>query len=609
MEPTDTQARCELHPDARVAGTCLTCGKPICSICVQLNGHFCSDLCAHQHTHGADAIVPDGGPSLHDAELDKAGKRAEVISKWLFKRIPLAVLVIGGLLFALKMADKSGSESWKLVASGSARFVSVIPSGDTVFGVRSDGVCLALDANTGEEKWSAKVSESESGGFGFSFLGFSSLFSGAGLFITNDVLVHKGWSSIKIINPDDGAELWQRKLSGWGATPTAFGGGRMLTVDSGRSQSSVLSTTPAVSSLLCLDLKTGKPQWKRSYGSRNVLMVGINDKLCYCVSCVPASSRWVRCEKHKTAQPMEMYYCDKCKMVWTPPSRYAVNVMKTKDGKPVWTGQMKSGEVAQVKLLADRLVLVTSHHLYIVGINGDKHAIERLPAKLQQTFITSDHVVISTQDSNVFAYSTDDGERLWSQQIKGWTWDLQVAGQSVYVTAGIPEEKKAKDKKQPDGTPRSPTARTPQQKMMEEMGSSYEGYAQEQREAMRPSARTLIRYDLPTGKERLRKKGFIGHLVVHSKGFMSLQQGSEAAGRFIDGTGSVLASHLNRNGKPCWEYKINEQTHAVAMGGDKVYIITAPGSGVLGQWSTKAEPGSKLRAINRRKFINYVRKF
>ncbi|MFC1462112.1 PQQ-binding-like beta-propeller repeat protein [Verrucomicrobiota bacterium] len=612
MAELGLQTKCALHPDARVAGKCIQCGKPVCSICVTLRGYFCSDACSAAHDHRV--LPPQETGPLSGDEMDRAGRSADVISTWLFKRIPLAVLVLGGLWFMLKLADRSGKESWKLVAPKGASFVNVIPHGDTVYGVRSDGMCLALNARTGEQKWAVKVSESGGGGSFFPFFGASSL-GGSGLFMTNDVLVHKGWSGIKILDPEDGSELWQRKQSGWSAVPSVFGGGRMLTADlieqsrrSRRSGSSLLASGNRTARLSCLDIKTGKSTWTRSYGTRNILQIGINDALCYCVSAVPASVRWSRCKRHRSVPAKQFVQCYDCKSEWTPPSRFTINVMESADGKPRWTGKMRSGAIEAVKLLQDRLVLITSHHFYIVGADGAKRALERLPGKSQRTDFSGDCVVFSTRDGSVCAYSTDDGSRLWAQKIEGWAWDLQVAGDSVYLTAGIPEEKSA-DKKAPDGTPQSPRALTPQQKMTEEAGSRHQGYSQKEQDAMRPSCRTLIRYDLASGKEHWREQDFVGQIFAQPTGYLCLLQGREAAGRFMEGTGAVVSSHLRRNGKLCWEFKINEATHSLTVARNKIYIITAPGANVLGAWSAKAEPGSKLRAINRRNFINYARKF
>ena len=96
---------------------------------------------------------------------------------------------------------------------------------------------------------------------------------------------------------------------------------------------------------------------------------------------------------------------------------------------------------------------------------------------------------------------------------------------------------------------------------------------------------------------------------MSTDGYVKMFKGREAAALFLVGKGSAIDKHLLRSGKRCWRYKVPEAIHTIAFGDDSIFAITSPGGDIFGRWQEDAKPGSKLRAIRRRTFINRLRKF
>jgi outer membrane protein assembly factor BamB len=285
-----------------------------------------------------------------------------------------------------------------------------------------------------------------------------------------------------------------------------------------------------------------------------------------------------------------------------------MSVMKTSDGSPLWTARMTSGSLDEVRLYDDRITVLAGTHMYVLALDGRKMAHSRLPPDTCAVCVGGESVAVATRGGRIIVLSSRDGRTVWEQSVGGQAWDLDIAADSLYVTAGIPTEKMGK---RPDGTPESPAPRSAQEQLLEEMKGQYGGYSDADDLRSRPECRTLINYRLADGKERWRREAAIGELHVLPDGnCLLLAQGHEAAGLFLNGTGSFVSEHLQRNGRRAWGYKVQEATRLLRADANSVYLITGPGSSILfGKWTDSPVQEGTVRVVRRRTLINRVRKF
>ncbi|MBN1672974.1 MAG: PQQ-binding-like beta-propeller repeat protein [Kiritimatiellae bacterium] len=600
----NTDAKCEKHPEATLVGTCANCGKPVCMVCFKERGYFCSDACRTE----LQQRLPPPEKTQADEVLDRYDRRADLVSAWLLRRIPLAAAALIALGVGLWLLDSSGTQRWSLAAPDTVSFVDIVLGEDCVYLLRSDGICQAVEAGTGKVRWQA------GGDLPMRGAGFSSFFGGR-MMATNGLLVCQGFGELRALQAESGAELWRRGLGGYGRTEPAFGSGRMLVVDSGgpadaavlpcdveTALSYLLGERTRSRRLVCVDAASGRDLWERPYAERDVTGLGIAGDVCFAVSCVPGAIQWRRCAVHQHADLEWVMACPDCGCEWSKPSAYELSLLRTTDGTPLCSIPIEGRVVSEVRLCADRLLLLAGQDFHVLALDGAARGGYRLPAEPRRVAVGADRVIAAMRDGRIFALSAQDGTLLWEQKLDGKPWGLQSVPGSVYVTAGVP-------KQSPGGPAGPPPARphTPHEQMLRQLMRQYGG-DDEDDAPLGPVTRTLINLDPATGRERWRKSGFIGTLTVSPGGFLTLVQGGQAATLFVRGTGAVLTAHRPRNGRACWEYKIREAIREIRVGADSIFLLTQPGQGLLGPWHESAARGAELRAIRRRTWINRVRK-
>ena len=609
-----TAGRCEEHPNARVVGKCVNCGKPVCMECFQARGYLCSEAC-REAVKSREPATDDTSPVSAD-EIARLNRRSDAVAFWVFKGGPLVVATLVVLFLGIRFLDRSGKERWVLTVPGSAHFTATSVSDGTLYVLRDNGFCQAVDVGSGSERWHTRLAGREEDGPDSASYRHSPFADK--LLATNGLVVCYGYDEVTVLDASRGKQLWRHELTGWSGGQFAFGGNRMLVVDR-RSGSGTRTRTPpdqasveamirrreeSIPHLVCMDMRSGSELWIRPYADRDITDLAIAGEACYCVSCSSPRFEWKPCPKHMGHSAREMGNCPNCTYEWSEASDYEVNVMRASDGAPYFSSRLATGSIAAVYLLADCIVLVTTEQLYILTPEGERRATHRFTGKLWKAGVSGSTVVAGLEDGKLQALSTRDGRILWERTVEGRAWDLQVVPGSVYVTAGIPADDAAVTHA---GSPSEPRALTPQEKLMREFTGQFGPDSGMPLPEERIRA-TLINYKLSSGKERWRDAPFAGSVTALPCGHLQLLQGGAAAMSFVHGTGAVLTEHRRRNGKPCWKFKVKERIDAMTVGPETVFVICNPGTGLFGPWSRDTAGGSKIRAIRRRTMLNRLRK-
>jgi hypothetical protein len=75
---------------------------------------------------------------------------------WMFKRIPLFILLVVVVIVVLYFTDNSGQEMWKIEPKGLNHFLAVEANDETAFLLITDGSLAAIRAEDGTEIWTTQ---------------------------------------------------------------------------------------------------------------------------------------------------------------------------------------------------------------------------------------------------------------------------------------------------------------------------------------------------------------------------------------------------------------------------------------------------------------------
>lgn len=577
---------------------------------MKMRGYFCSDACKAAYLSSKPAAQLER-EKLSDEQLSQCARQGDLMAAWLFKRVPLLALALALSAAALSFLDKSGAEQWVARPPGGTSFVESVPSGDSVFARCSDGLCLSFSCATGAERWRSPAPSAAPSDAAWD----NGLFSpdSTGLEVGDGLVLRSLDRSCSVALAETGETLWARSTGGFERKPAALSNGRvLLAVDLGADRSDGDGGAgPAGAEralrprLVCADARSGKELWSRTFDGREIKAAEAAGDVGLCLTCIPPRAEWRPCARHPVTNVKERAACPACGSGVTQASSYEMNAIRMTDGAPLWSGQMTSGSLDQMRLFDNRIAVVAGTHLYVLSLGGEKTAHSRLPRDTRKVCLGGDYVAAATAGGLIVVFSTRTGALAWERKIGGQAWSLDIVADSLYVTAGIPREDADR---LPDGTPKAPAPRTAQQQLLEEMRSQLKdgdpGGEGDDGLGSRPEHRTLVNYRLADGKERWRRQPLVGELHVLADGnCLLLAQGSGTQALFQSGGGSCLTEHLQRNGKELWKYESADAIFSVKAGADSVCLLTG---------SSRAASGSNsgtLRTVRRRTLLNKVRKF
>jgi len=147
------RAKCEQHPEESVVGQCLQCGKPICRLCRQELGYFCSEECRAAKQEDSDDF---------DTEADRAEVEAvrANVQKWMRLATRRILPGLGALLLlwiAIAVLSDAGEVIWEWKPPGDAALSIAALDEKAVYVGDAKGKLHALDKETGQPLWSTDV--------------------------------------------------------------------------------------------------------------------------------------------------------------------------------------------------------------------------------------------------------------------------------------------------------------------------------------------------------------------------------------------------------------------------------------------------------------------
>jgi outer membrane protein assembly factor BamB len=326
---------------------------------------------------------------------------------------------------------------------------------------------------------------------------------------------------------------------------------------------------------------------------------------------IPPQFEWNPCPSSSDATAVERAARVFFQSELSKPSSFEMHVIRMSDGKPLWTGQMSSGILDQIRLYDNRIVAVAGTHLYILSLDGEKTAHPRLPADTRRVCVSGDYVAAATRSGRLIVLSSRDGKMVWEQQIGGKASSLEIAADSLYVTARLP---RAISDRLPDGTPLTPVPRNAAQQLLEEVTGQHRNGDPDDEvvDGLFPDSecRTLINFSLANGNERWRHQPLSGDLHLLPDGnCLLLDQGFGLATLFRSGGCTYLTEHLQKSGKEIWKCQIPDSVLSIKADAQSVYLLTRNSGVTSGKSSDAPGNNSALRAVRRRALINKVRKF
>jgi len=591
---------CEKHPDKQPVAICPVCGKTVCTECFKNFGYFCSAEC-RDYQKANSAISEEEKQEL--AEMQKQEERANIILPWIMKKIPLGLLSLLVLYILLRVMDSSGDEKWQ-VSAPSSGYACIAGEKDSVYTVRSDGVCQTLSSKTGAEKWQSKVKE----GFGW----------GAGMILTNGHLLIIGPYRVEVLNASDGTSLWTLERSfSRGDVDMAFNSRGVLIpgiqADKDKENAQPASVTNMFNSIsdtsdgavAFIDMKSGRSLWAKDYYPRTVKKVLAGENFCVCVSCKPGGFEMVPCEKHKNASRMTMIQCKSCKYERIDDSDFQMEVLNASDGECRWPLKLKGGVIEDVYLIGDSIILLTRQKLYCIDRAGKeiwKRDLSDIPRGICVTDVGK--VVLASSD-RLIAIASDNGTEQWSTECSGHILEMIANGGSVYVRILAPkavsESASAADAQRP---------LLPQQQMMKEivgdMGGESEG---EGFNIWQNTEAVLVKYDISSGNKKWDMKRMSGELTFGEGVFYIMAQPLGLVTLTSGKTETYITCHALSDAKKLWQHKIEAYASDLALTDNSVVIIATHRSGSGFSITSGVSEESIIHALKRRGLINRITKF
>ena len=583
-------------------GFCIYCRRPVCVTCMELRGYFCSDACKAAYLSSKPAAQSEPEPGQpSEAQISQWAQHGNVMATWLFKRIPLGLLACAACAGALAYFDTSGDELWSVRPARAALFTEVVVAGDTVLVRCKDGKCLSLASDTGAERWKSQPSQDSGPEFGWLDLFGSSPFSG--LQVADELVLCGSPSSVSVLMAETGQTLWDRQRGGFAPKLAVLRNGRVLMADA---DSPDQGSGAARTGLVCVDARSGKELWHRSFEGREIRAADAAGDICFCMTCLPLGAEKRQTSPRPTGSEtaIEPYASERA-----PGSAYEMNVIRFADGAPLWSARMPTGTLDQIRLLDDRIVALAGTHLYVLSTDGEKLAHARLPANTCRTCLSDDYAAAATADGRLVVLSTRDGRTAWTRAIGGSASSLELASDSLYVVAGIVRE--AADKL-PDGTPIAPAPRSAHQQLLEEVQATFEGTGSaadgDKSPRSRTECRTLINLRLSDGQERWRRQPLVEDLHVLPDGnCLLLNTAIGGVSLFQTADGAFLTEHLQKSGKEVWKHKLPGSVLSVKADSRSIYLLTI-GDRVKPKKGQKASEGDgALRVLRRRTLLNQAR--
>lgn len=536
--------------------------------------------------------VAVGGVGDADPSLAAMRKRVDLLSVWLFRRVPLAALVLLAAYMGLRLADSSGREQWRVAAPKDKPFLALTATPTGVYALRVDGVCTALSPLDGTPLWETRVCDSIE-------------YDGR-LVATNDLLLVTSPGGLWVLDASGGTVLFKQEETRIDEDRAMLLGRRLLFANDGWENLSWFrrratagtnhvehAPTPEEPSLTCVDFASGRIAWKKSLpGRRITCLAGDGDRLV-CASEVPSSWERKPCPKHENKIMAYGQECDKCVSRWIPASDRRIDAIDAASGAVKWHCLLKGGEVHRIRASAGRIAILTGQRVYTITTDG--HELGRVKwasSNVTDTVLTPARTLGIEAGSTVRAAGATPSDPTWTFNADGYILDLAEDDATVFVSA----------MQQVAGGNRAGAMDVPaaQTQLTRELW----GNGDEESFGAKSRRRVLLGLDARDGSVRWREFGLLGRILPCGDMFIRISEGSETVLIFPEG-GTLLFGHLARNGKQIWSRKMPFMLHDMTLLSDRIVAIAgARGSG----WHGSDGATSAVVSFKKRSLLNRIMK-
>jgi hypothetical protein len=270
-------------------------------------------------------IIEEQVDGFTGTDLDKFDVVWDRLAPWLFKRIPLLMLLGVIAIVVLYFSDNSGTEMWRIEPKGLNHFLAVEANDETAFLLNTDGSLAAIRAEDGTEIWKTQL-----GG------GSKEVQS---LAMDDDHLIVALPELLTCLNSSDGSVIWKLPVQPL-AVRALLGEGQVvlvvLVVQQARSNQPAsgndLQFQGRASRLVCRGISKGNQLWQFPLPRGQVTQLVGDASHVLCVTVTPPDFQWRPCDVHQGIPREEITSCQNCRWARTTNGGTMVHFLNREKG-------------------------------------------------------------------------------------------------------------------------------------------------------------------------------------------------------------------------------------------------------------------------------------
>ena len=522
MGKANTVSPCPVHPEQMASMTCAQCAKPICRLCIEQFGYFCSQACKD----AAKQAVPAEDPVRKAAVADDYNKA--------LRRLKIGGLVLLGACLVIVAAviwkywlDPVGKIAWQWQTQTALNTTRILNGNDGVITVLADDRIVTLNPQTGVETAAFKLPASTADSAtaaedpeaeDFDFSGDRRFYPGGALLepLPDGFLLVRG-GTVRKLGADGSVKLEKN-----------YPGGRIKIAakTTAGDRCYYLATAPAEPEKMrqaraeLQKLETGAAAVSPATAAKiKALYEQLQNNRTWLVALNLAANRelWNKELNRGISIPQLIAATGTVTAVFNimPTSGEALTVLcaiQPDSGEKAW--QIKLPEALRWGPVAvgGVILFTVGDELHAVGDDGTEKYILPLPEKAFAQAFIKDGLLFMVTGAGSKCCDPATGKTLWSLGMALEEEDMVVAGKRIFVRAEVEEALAGGDLKPPPGFD--------QLKEMKE----FEGVMKKSR-----MVSMLLAVDRDSGKELWRRRSVFGRLVGDEKHLLSIADTSSTS--------------------------------------------------------------------------------
>jgi outer membrane protein assembly factor BamB len=394
--------QCPVHHGERTTASCLNCGKPICWLCRQEHGYYCSEACKLEAKK--KVFVPGAEQSEQIAEVEKAVSHwTRVLKLYILPAVAAVIL----MLAVYKLTGKAGKVVWQYRPLQDKSISHIALWDKWLFFCCEDNALYRLDTTTHAA---------------------ASIYIGAaGLSQSSPIITPDGkcvvWDSadLIVVDCDKGQTIWRSSLPEFLESVPVVSEGKILytCIDDSVEPPPTVQPAPADKG------ETAIPYFQRTNTEIVCLNLSNGDKLW--TSKVASSF-----SPESIAVAGNTVFVTHCEFVGDD-SQFVIEALNAATGASNWKAQLKgAGYSVQSVPAGDGLVVLTEGGLWFVVSPGVVKWQKNVPAGIWKPVVSGDRLfVLSDRFSCI---SLNDGATVWDAAVGDTSSEPVLYGDTVFVS-------------------------------------------------------------------------------------------------------------------------------------------------------------------------------